>query len=392
MAQLHCKHVALTILLTLAGFAAGAADSLRVSLLTCSPGTEVWSQYGHTAIRVQNFTSGADVTFNYGLFDFSSPHFIWRFCTGETDYLVAGTSTQWFLQGYAEEGRSVTEQELDLTPEAREAITGALVVNCLPENRTYRYNFFYDNCATRVRHMVEDHCGELIDYRTEPVFGTLRDALKYYTRNYPWSGFGISLLIAAPADRPSGFEEEMFAPEVMMEGFATAMIGERPLVSDTCVLVEKDPSKVPASLPLPSPQLCFWALFAAVLAATVVGLYKGRQLRWIDIALMLLLGVAGVILFFFNFFSAHPATSPNWLLTWANPLALVLGVMLCFRSFRNSRAASLLLALWLLPLAAGAVAWIAGVQYFHPALLPLMLSVAARSAVCIPGLLNSRKA
>jgi hypothetical protein len=126
----------------------------RVSLLTCSPGTEVWQQYGHTAVRFEDTEKDIDVVFNYGLFDFAAPHFIWRFCLGETDYVVGAETYDSFEKEYIERGSYVAEQQLNLTADEVTCLWNLLAQNCRPENRTYRYNFFYNNCSTKARDII----------------------------------------------------------------------------------------------------------------------------------------------------------------------------------------------------------------------------------------------
>lgn len=117
-------------------------DSLQISLLTCSPGTEIYSLFGHTALRVQNFSRNLDVVFNYGMFSFNTPHFIYRFIKGETDYQLGVIPYVYFEAEYAERGSSVYQQVLNLSAEEKQTLLHLLTENYLPENRTYRYNYF----------------------------------------------------------------------------------------------------------------------------------------------------------------------------------------------------------------------------------------------------------
>ena len=133
------------------GPAADDHDSIRISLLTCAPGEEIYSLFGHTAIRYENPSQGIDVVFNYGLFSFNTPNFILRFSLGETDYQLGATDYAHFAAEYAFFGRSVWQQTLNLTEREKAELIRLLQENYRPENRVYRYNFFHDNCATRPR-------------------------------------------------------------------------------------------------------------------------------------------------------------------------------------------------------------------------------------------------
>ena len=130
-------------------------DSIQFSLLTCSPGTEIYSLFGHTAIRYQNYTQNKDIVFNYGMFSFSSPNFIYRFVKGETDYQLGVNDFRSFEAEYMFRGSSVYQQILNLTYEEKLKLQNLLFTNYLPQNRVYRYNYFYDNCTTRARDQIE---------------------------------------------------------------------------------------------------------------------------------------------------------------------------------------------------------------------------------------------
>jgi len=364
---------------------------ISVSVITCSAGKEVWSNYGHSAIRVCEQGTGFDYTFNYGLFSFDTPNFIWRFCTGETDYCVGAFRTSAFLQEYIEENRQVTQQELNLTQQEALAIKNALIENCRPENRFYRYNFFYDNCATRVRNIVEQSVDETITYNVPAPYGNLRDVINFYTEDYPWTGFGISLLIGSKADQAASIREQMFAPEIMQQAFANATIGQNPAVKQTITLCEIDPSKETNHATVPGPQVCGYALVGLVCALGLAEYVKRRRFWSLDIVLSYILGIAGMVIAFLVLFSEHPATSPNWLLLWVNPLLLVYAIALCTK-WRKKRAALVCSALWLIPELAGFVCSIAGVQYFHPAVILILFSMFLRSARNLLSLKKTKKA
>ena len=135
---------------------AQALDSIRVSLITCSPGKEVYQLYGHTALRCENYTRQQDVVFNYGIFSFRQPHFVWRFVRGKCDYMVMGVDWKYFPLDYEERGSGIVAQELNLTRLEANLLYANLMENCRPENCEYRYNFLYNNCTTKVRDMIEN--------------------------------------------------------------------------------------------------------------------------------------------------------------------------------------------------------------------------------------------
>lgn len=370
-------------------------ESASVSLLTCSPGEAVWAHYGHSAIRVSD--SRRDICFNYGIFDFDSPHFLWRFITGQTDYILGASRTAAFLREYQAEGRTVVEQTLNLSPGEREDIWQALWRNSLPENRTYRYNFIYDNCATRARLIIENQLPGPVAYDSTLLFPSLRDAIRHYTRPHPWTWLGICLLLGSEADRPASFSELLFAPDVMQQAFATAQLlpavlpddscdclplreNAEPLVAQTKILVQPTPAE--NNRRKPSPTAICWVVLGIVLLICYNEYRQRRLLLLPDLIVFGLFGLAGLIIAFLDFFSVHPLVHGNWLLLWLHPLQLCLAVALCFGRFRRST----LCRCWLWLQAMLCVAALTGglfflPQYYHPAFYPLLLCLAARLAV-----------
>lgn len=365
-------------------------DEAQLSILTCSAGDQVWSLYGHSAIRVQDPENRRDLTFNYGLFSFDAPHFIWRFCTGQTDYLLGATTTARFVQEYAEQNRRVTEQVLDLSPAERENIWKALYVNQLPENRSYRYNFFYDNCATRPRLMVEKHIEGTLAYDSTVWYPTMRQAVAFYNRDCPWTWLGISMLLGSTADRPGSFTDELFAPELLMDALSRATVDGRPLIRETNILTDIDPElSSKRGWPVPSPTPIMWLVFLTVLLLGWRELKQRRHNTALDTVLFILAGLAGIVLAFLAFFSVHPDVSPNYLLFAFHPLWLLFLIAECVPAFRRSQASLYIRILFSVMLLTAIGGYLIGPQYQHPALLPLMLALLSR---CLSGIISESRA
>jgi len=241
-------------------------DSIRLSLLTCAPGEEIYSLFGHTAIRYEDPVNGIDAVFNYGLFSFNTPNFILRFSLGETDYQLGATDYAHFAAEYAFDGRSVWQQTLNLSKEEKAELIRLLQKNYLPENRVYRYNFFYDNCATRPRDKIEESIDGKVIYPAEPQDGSLsfRDIVHQYCKGHPWARFGIDLCIGSEADRPITQRQMMFAPFYLMDAFAGAQIVhdsvQRPLVSGKELIVDALPEEEEGGW-MPTPFQCSLLLF-----------------------------------------------------------------------------------------------------------------------------------
>ncbi|MBQ9499355.1 MAG: DUF4105 domain-containing protein [Bacteroidaceae bacterium] len=307
------------------------SDSLRVSLLTCGPGQEVYNLFGHSAIRVKNEATGVDYVFNYGIFSFNTPNFVLRFCLGQTDYQLGVQYYDDFVWNYQMQGRFVHEQVLNLTEQEKLQLVAALEENYLPENRIYRYNYFYDNCATRPRDIVEQAINGEVHY-TEDM-DTPQKALTYrglvheYTAKQPWSRFGIDLLLGSEADKPISRRASMFVPFYLEEYFHTAQKADLQgrnsgLIAEELEITAQDESDWPSPTPL-TPMRVFLLLFILVAALTAWGIKQGRSLWGLDLLVFAIAGIAGCIIAFMVLFSEHPAVSPNYLLLLLHPLHLI---------------------------------------------------------------------
>ena len=304
-------------------------DSIRLSLLTCAPGEEIYSLFGHTAIRYEDPVNGIDAVFNYGLFSFNTPNFILRFSLGETDYQLGATDYAHFAAEYAFDGRSVWQQTLNLSKEEKAELIRLLQENYLPENRVYRYNFFYDNCATRPRDKIEESIDGKVIYPAEPQDGSLsfRDIVHQYCKGHPWARFGIDLCIGSEADRPITQRQMMFAPFYLMDAFAGAQIVhdsvQRPLISGKELIVDALPEEEESGW-MPTPFQCSLLLFILTAAATIYSIRKRTGLWGVDLILFGAAGIVGCVLAFLALFSEHPAVSSNFLLLVFHPGQLLL--------------------------------------------------------------------
>ena len=296
-----------------------------ISILTCNPGKDVYSMYGHTAIRVSDPDQNLDVVFNYGVFSFDSPNFMYRFAKGQTDYLMVGQKFSSFISEYEQDKRSVYEQVLNLSPEGKNRLFQALIENARPENREYRYNFFMDNCATRIRDMIEHHAGAQVHFTENHPKESYRDLIKKFHHSFRWIDLGIDLLVGKKADEPVSAYGQMFLPEYLQNQFAKAVITidgkPQPLVLETRTLVDYPNSKLNSDLSLP--VFAFGLLFLLTLFISVRGFLRKKKTDWIDYWLFSLSGLAGLIIGWFTLYSEHPAMSPNYNLFWAFPLNLI---------------------------------------------------------------------
>lgn len=364
------------------------SDSIRVSLVTCSPGTEVYEVYGHTALRIEIPSQGVDAVVNYGLFSFEAPNFVWRFIKGETDYVVGTIGYPIFEREYTDRGSTVTLQTLNLSREEKERLVYLLNENLRPENREYRYNFLYNNCSNKAGDMVELALSERLhplENRSEGI--TYRDILHEYTQEYPWLQLGIDYLLGVEADRPIDPNQQKFAPEYLMYYTAQAQLVDSvrmyPYVIDTEVRGQLADEPYVAPLLTPMQAMILLLLFVAVMC-TLEFLIERRQ-WWFDVLLLLVQGVMGLVVAFLFFASEHPTVGSNWQVIYLNPLPLLF-LPFIIRS-ESKRQVSRLYYVQLAMLAAAALVLYFTGQYVQPAAWLLMAALAIRtlhSAVIYP--------
>ena len=318
-----------------------STDSIRFSLLTCAPGTEIYSLFGHTAIRYENYTRRIDVAFNYGMFSFNTPNFIFRFVAGETDYQLGITPYSYFEAEYAMRGSSVYQQVLNLTQSEKERLLTILENNYLPENRIYRYNYFYDNCTTRARDKIEECIEGKVVYSDSLSGKSYRSIVHEFTAGSPWDEFGIDLCLGAEADKEINKRQQMFSPFYMKYYASNAYIVDaggtrRPLILDETKIVDVEPEEVQPGFIL-SPLMC-GSLFLALCVVMAWGQWKTQRIWWgWDIVLYGLQGLAGCIIAFLFFFSVHPTVGSNWLLILFNPIPLLYLPFMVYKAVKRKK-------------------------------------------------------
>ena len=300
-----------------------APENTQISLLTCSPGDLIYELFGHTAIRIQDDSHKLDFVVNYGLFDFDQPHFVYRFVRGKTDYTVGVSYTRSFIQSYAERGSSITESTLNLTLAEKQDLLNRLNENLQPENRIYRYNFIYNNCATKVRDIFDMSIKRKLSYPTHVDSYSFREAIMLYTETAPWSQLGFDLCLGARADRTATQREMLFLPEVLGETYASAMLtdstGTQPLCLQTSQIIPATQEKGTAWF---SPTLCAYLLLLMVLYASFFLNKHKIWLKRMDVLLFTINGIGGCIILFLILYSQHPFTGQNYNILWMNPLTL----------------------------------------------------------------------
>ena len=286
------------------------SDSAKIYLLTCTPGTEVWSKYGHTGIRVCDEANKMDIVFNYGIFSLMEDGFYLKFIKGDTYYQLGIESYSHFVRFYNKIGRKTYLQELNLTPIQKQQVFDALMVNYQPENRFYLYNFVFDNCATRPYYLLKNALQDTIissyqGYANQPF----RSTITHYTGPYSWVDFGINLVFGSKADQPMTNEQRLFLPEELMFYLSEAHLSDgTPLViHENIAPFEID------SVPWYADCRFGIALFALLMVLISWWDRKRNKLSWwLDAILCLVYVVLLAIVIFLTFFSVHPLVGFSW--------------------------------------------------------------------------------
>lgn len=360
-------------------------DSAAISLLTCSPGIELYAKFGHSAIRVYDPYDGTDIVFNYGLFDFNTPNFYLKFVRGKLPYQLGVQRFYNFMWDYQSEGREVKETPLQLDLASRKKLLDFLAYNYLPEHRQYPYDFFFDNCASRIRDVLERSAA--MTYKRPAASGeqkTFRQLLDGYIQRYPWIDFGIDLILGLPSDKKADFRAEMFLPDYLAVNLQAGVAGRKPIAGKPVLLLEGMP--VPeAGMMLPPPFIFFSLVFLGIALLTWKG--PGWLQKWADLLLFGILGLSGVLFTFMWAGTDHVATHANLNLLWATPLALGAaaaalsgGRKFWFKAVFTTTLIALI-GFFILP------------QQFHPATIPIMLGSLLRCAAHLkltlpPGISN----
>ena len=364
------------------------SDRATASLLTMLPGDEVYSLWGHSALRIADPETGLDETYNYGTFDFEQPGFLVRFLRGHLDYMLASAPFEEEVWKYKYLERPMIEQRLALAPETVRALFDALRTNALPENRDYRYEFLRDNCSTRLLDVVDSALVRTgrprLALPPADSAQTFRELLDPYVAEHPWYDFGTNLGLGAPIDETATVREKTFLPLGLMRIADETRVGDRLLVAerDTVFWILDASEPRPA---FPWPTVLAWLALAGAVGATLAMRRRLRPLRlrrWGargDGLLFFAAGLAGVILLALWFGTDHYVTAANSELLWLWPTHLV-------AAFGLARVSPS--ALWRrYALVAGVVTalvvalWWLWPEPMHPAGVPLALLLAFRAAM-----------
>mgnify|MGYP003868952555 CR=1 FL=1 len=350
----------------------------KISLLTIGPGDEVYSKYGHSGFRIQDPTIGLDRIYDYGGFDFDAPFFVWKFARGKLDYNMSGYTFSSFLNAYQQENRWIREQTLNLTPDQKNKLFEFLKFNYRKENRNYRYDFLFDNCATKIPEVLKKGLGDQLEFNfdhLEKQF-TFRQLIHQNLEENDWQTLGIDLALGAIIDKKASPWEHQFLPLYVSDQMVNTKVNGQNLVSDVELLLTEKPLNQ-ETLFILKPLFWLILLLVFVVLTTYFDHKKKKRTKWLDFSLFLITGLAGLLIFFLWFLTDHTFTKDNFNLLWAIPLNVVLAFILVKRKTPANWVVKLLWVL-IVFIALTGILWVIKVQIFSPLLIFILVALTIR--------------
>lgn len=361
------------------GFSQGSELSplSKLSLLTVGTGEDLASKFGHSAIRIQDPSLGIDEVYGYGTYNFEDPNFYLNFVRGKLDYTITRYPYSYFERSYVAEKRWIKEQVLDVNMEQKKAIIAFLETNLLPQNRFYKYDFLFENCATKIPEVFEKTLGSgmQFDYSYLENQFTFRQLIHQNLEVNSWSNFGIDLALGSVIDRKATPYEHLFLPIYVYQQMKHTTINGKPIVKKESVLLDI-PANTNTTFILWTPVFWLALLLALVLWITYKDYTKNTRTRWLDLSLFLVTGLAGVLILFLWFFTDHNATKVNYNFLWAFAPNLIIAFYLFKKEHLKWFRAYVILALGLLILSI--VLWILKIQIFSILMVFILISLGIR--------------
>lgn len=358
------------------------SDQAEVSVLTCGPWQgQVYTAFGHSAFRVFDPVNRIDYAYNYGVFDYNRPDFYLNFAKGNNIYRLGVYQYRDFEYSYIADNRYIHEQVLNLRQEEKQRLFDFLQWNALPENQEYLYDYFYDNCATKIPEVVLNVLGDSVEFDGSYVTTrySFRELTDLYLGQQPWGDLGIDVGLGLPTDKIATPYEYMFLPDYVESGFAHAFIlhdGEKePLVKETKIIYESAPEEPSASLF--HPLVVFFLFLMVCLYISYRDLKRQKLSMVFDTALFGVLGFLGLALALLWLATNHHAAAKNLNLLWALPTHLV-AIVAFVRQPRWLEKYFLAVALLYLLLL---ITWPFLPQKLHYSLIPLVAATGLRAYV-----------
>lgn len=352
------------------------SEDAVISLITVDPGDELYSGFGHSALWIEDESRGVNIVFNYGTFDFETPGFYVKFVRGQLNYMLSAGRLSYLVNSAKAENRSVIQQKLSLSTTQKNEIYNFLLENIKPENKFYQYDFFFDNCSTRFRDLLEDVLGEGLVWQRKADGYTFREFIDIYMEDKPWVDFGMDVGLGQPSDHLADQRDEMFLPDLLMMHYDEATYKGKPLVADKVILYEAEQTEQSAGFQILPHHITWFICLLGILLS--IQHYKSKLSDvWFDRTLFVVTGLIGCLIFFLWFLSDHGVTVNNWNIIWAFPPNVILAFLLFKKPAKKWH--TLFYAIF------GTVQFLllgffyTVPQEMHPAILPIVLYLAFKS-------------
>ncbi|WP_027064448.1 DUF4105 domain-containing protein [Maribacter sp. Hel_I_7] len=349
----------------------------KISLLTVGTGEDLAAKFGHSAIRLQDPTLGIDEVYGYGTYDFEDPNFYLNFTRGKLSYTISRIPFKYFDYSYQQEKRWIREQILDLDVQQRTKIVAFLENNLLPENKKYKYDFLFDNCATRIPMVFEKTLGSTFnfDYSYLEDQLTFRELIRLKLNPNSWSNFGIDLALGSVIDREATPYEHLFLPIYVYEQMKHTTLDGKPIVKKESVLLDI-PEQEDRALIFLTPLFWLSILLILVCFITYTDYKNFRRNKWLDFFLFLVTGLAGVLIVFLWFGTDHLATKGNFNSLWAFAPNIFIAFLMVKRNVPEWIITYIIFLTILLGITC--VLWMFKIQVFSILLVIVLLALAVR--------------
>lgn len=369
------------------------SNNAEISIITVGPGQELYEGFGHSSIRIYDKKNNIDLAYNYGIFDWEAPNFYLNFCRGKMLYQLASYPFFYFVKGYKKDNRWIKEQILNLSYEEKQQFYEYLENNSKPENASYLYDPFFNNCSSKIREIID------IVLKNKVIFDNnhLKENKSFrqlMNDEYPWNtwgSLGINIALGSKLDKITTAKQRMYLPDFVFEGFQNATINNndtiKNLVKNERIILDYKEQGI---------KIHFFNPLAISLLILFLGLYityqdinKKQRSKWLDFFIFSMTGFIGLIIVFLWFFTNHSTTPNNFNILWAFAPNLIV-VFLLSKKEKNKWLKNYI-GLLIIFIIAIPIVWIGNIQLFPTSIIPFLILLFIRYIFLYKKLLPSHK-
>jgi len=355
------------------------SNNTIISVLTCDPGDELYSKFGHSGFRIQDFTNHYDVVYNYGVFDFTKPNFYTNFAKGKLYYKLNRSPYNYFYKLYQHENRGVKKQVLNLTIAQKNKLIAFLENNAKPKNATYQYDFFYNNCATKIRSVLDEVFPDEIIFNEDHITTTytMRDLINNNVTHNTWANVGINIALGSVIDVKATTNEYQFLPKYIFEAFNNASINNKTLVHESSTVLKADNSKLKKDgFFIFSPYFILSCISLLIIAITFFDYKKDKRNKILDFLLLFTTGLVGLLVLSLWFATNHTTTANNLNVLWAFAPNIIIPFLLLRKN--TLKWVSPYFKFLVVLLIGQIFIWIFKIEDFAYAMLPIFIALGIR--------------